>query len=45
MDDYSNIQTCGILKGCADGYVCHVNTEYDISVCCEVNLVQFFKFI
>jgi len=36
MDDYEKKPVaCGVVKGCREGYVCHMNAEHDVSVCCE----------
>ncbi|KAI1724441.1 kunitz/Bovine pancreatic trypsin inhibitor domain-containing protein [Ditylenchus destructor] len=36
MDElHSKPIPCGILKGCNEGYVCHMNADHDVSVCCE----------
>ncbi|CAD6185288.1 unnamed protein product [Caenorhabditis auriculariae] len=29
------VTSCGIDKGCPDGFICHMSSEYNVSVCCQ----------
>lgn len=29
------IISCGIDKGCPEGFICHMSSEFNVSVCCQ----------
>lgn len=30
--------SCGIDKACPTGFICHISAEYNVSVCCQVEI-------
>ncbi|PIO72546.1 Kunitz/Bovine pancreatic trypsin inhibitor domain protein [Teladorsagia circumcincta] len=31
----NQVTPCGIDRGCPDGFICHMSTEFNVSVCCQ----------
>ncbi|VDM75202.1 unnamed protein product [Strongylus vulgaris] len=29
------VKACGIDRGCPDGFICHMSTEFNVSICCQ----------
>ncbi|KAK6059549.1 Kunitz/Bovine pancreatic trypsin inhibitor domain protein [Cooperia oncophora] len=34
----NQVTPCGIDRGCPDGFICHMSTEFNVSVCCQVRM-------
>ncbi|KIH66404.1 Kunitz/Bovine pancreatic trypsin inhibitor domain protein [Ancylostoma duodenale] len=33
--DNGQVKACGIDRGCPDGFICHMSTEFNVSICCQ----------
>ncbi|KAF1747273.1 hypothetical protein GCK72_023735 [Caenorhabditis remanei] len=31
----STVTSCGIDKGCPEGFICHMSSEFNVSICCQ----------
>lgn len=41
--DGNVVTACGIDRGCPDGFICHMSSEFNVSICCQVGIIEFLR--